>query len=323
MQFARIAGLGKSLPDKVLDNLELEKMVDTSDEWITTRTGISQRRILGKDKGSSELGAKAAINALKNADVAPDKVDLIIVTTVTPDTIFPSTACYIQKKIKAKNAACFDLSAACAGFVYGLACAEKFIISGMYKTILVVSTEVMSSIVDWTDRSTCVLFGDGAGAAVLTASKKESFLATYLGSNGSYTDMLYVPAGGSKYSVTKEVLDNHDNCIRMRGNELFRLAVRAMADAAQNALELAKVPIDDIKLLIPHQANNRIITAIASRLKLPKEKVYVNIEKYGNMSAASSAIAFCEAWEDGLIKKGDIIVTAVFGAGLVWGSNVI
>jgi len=257
-------------------------MVDTSDEWIRTRTGIQERRIADKGVGASYFGARASRIALRRAGIRPSEVDLIITTTITPDTSFPSTACYIQHEIKAKNAACFDLSAACAGFVYGLTTASQFIKSGLYKKVLVVGTEILSAVTDWNDRATCVLFGDGAGAAVLTPSRKESFLSSYLGSDGSQADILIIPGGGSAKPASKDTLKDREHYIKMRGNELFRIAVRVMVDAARKALRKAGVNTKDINLLIPHQANNRIISAVTKRLHLPKEKVYVNIHRYGN-----------------------------------------
>jgi 3-oxoacyl-[acyl-carrier-protein] synthase-3 len=323
MKSAKIVGLGKYLPPKILTNFDLEKMVDTSDEWITTRTGIKTRRIAEKGVGASQLGYGAAKIALKRAQIKPQDLELIIVATITPDNPFPSTACYLQSYLKAKKAACFDISAACAGFVYGLTCAWQFLKAGLYKNALVVGSEVLTSITDWKDRSTCVLFGDGAGAAVLVPIQKESFLSAYLGADGSEGDLLILPAGGSRLPASEETVRQRQHYIKMRGNELFRIAVRVMVEAAKKAIRIAKLSTKDISLLIPHQANERIITAVAKRLKVPSEKVYLNISRYGNMSSASSAVALCEAYEEGKINKGDIIVLDTFGAGLVWGSCVI
>lgn len=323
MRFAKIIGLGKYLPPKRLTNRDLEKKVDTSDEWITTRTGIKERRIVQKGITSSQLAYKASRLALKRAQVKPKDIDLIIITTVTPDTLFPSTACYLQSYLKAHNAACFDLSAACAGFVYGLVCAWQFIKAGMYNNILVVGSEVLSNITDWEDRTTCILFGDGAGAAVVTSSRKAGFLSAYLGSNGISSDLLFLPAGGSKHPCSISTLKKRMHYIKMRGNELFRPAVRYMSYAAKEALSRADLKTKDISLLVPHQANKRIIEAIIKNLKIPEDKVYININRYGNMSSASTSVALCEAWEERKIKKGDIVVLSAFGAGLVWGSCVI
>lgn len=320
---AKIIGLGKYVPEKVLTNLDLEKIVDTSDDWITTRTGIKERHIAHKGSGASQLAYEASKIALKRAGLHAGDIDLIIVATITPDTPFPSTACYLQSLLKANKAACFDVSAACAGFVYALTTGWQFIKSGLYKNVLVVGSEVLSTITDWSDRSTCVLFGDGAGAAVLTKSNKDNFLSAYLGGDGNESELLIVPGGGSKHPASDETVKNKLHFIKMRGNELFRIAVRVMVKAAKSALAKAELEIDDVDLLIPHQANDRIISAVAERLNLPREKVYVNITRYGNMSSASSAVALCEAYEEGKIKKDSVVVLDAFGGGLVWGSIVI
>jgi len=301
----------------------LEKKVDTSDEWITTRTGIKERRITKKGEGASYLGYKASQLALKRAGIKSKDLDLIIVATITPDTQFPATACYLQDYLKAKKASCFDISAACAGFPYALTVAWQFIKGGLYKNALVVGSEVLSSVTDWEDRSTCVLFGDGAGAAVLVESKTKSFLSAYLGTDGSYADILSLPGGGSRHPASVDTVNKRLHYIKMRGNELFRIAVRIMVQAAKKALAQAELETTDVSLLIPHQANERIINAVAKRLNIPFDKIYLNISRYGNMSSASSAIALCEAWEEGKINKDDIIVLDAFGGGLVWASCVI
>lgn len=323
MKYAKIVGLGKYLPTKVLNNFDLEKIVDTSDEWITARTGIKERRIAKEGIGASRLALPAAKSALQRAGIKPNDLELIIVATVTPDTQFPSTACYLQNYLKAVKTSCFDISGACAGFVYALVCAQSFIESGLYKNALVVGTEVLSSVTDWQDRSTCVLFGDGAGAAVLASGRGKSFLSSYLGADGSQDKVLILPGGGSRYPTTEETVKDRFHYIKMRGNELFRIAVRIMVDAARNALKKARIETKDINIFIPHQANIRIINAVAKRLKLPQERIYLNIARYGNMSSASSAVALCEAWEEKKIKKDDIVVLDAFGGGLVWGSLVI
>ncbi|MDD4955923.1 MAG: ketoacyl-ACP synthase III [Candidatus Omnitrophica bacterium] len=320
---AKIIGLGKYVPEKVLTNFDLEKIVDTSDEWITTRTGIKERHIAHKGVGASHLAYEASKIAFKRAGLHAGDIDLIIVATITPDTSFPSTACYLQSLLKANKAACFDVSAACAGFVYALTTGWQFIKSGLYKNVLVVGSEVLSTITDWSDRSTCVLFGDGAGAAVLTKSNKDNFLSAYLGGDGNEAELLIVPGGGSRHPASEETVKNKLHFIKMRGNELFRIAVRVMVKAAKSALAKAELGIEDVDLLIPHQANDRIISAVAERLNLPREKVYVNITRYGNMSSASSAVALCEAYEEGKIKKDSVVVLDAFGGGLVWGSIVI
>lgn len=323
MKFVKIAGLGKYLPPKCLRNSDLVKMVDTSDEWITTRTGIKERRIAEKGVGASQLAREASEIALERAGVDPKDLDLIIVATITPDTQFPSTACYLQDYLKAKKAACFDISAACAGFVYGLVTAWQFIKGGLYKNVLVVGSEVLSSVTDWSDRSTCVLFGDGAGAAVLTESQEPGFLSGYLGGDGSQAEILNIPGGGSRNPISAEGIDQKLQYMKMKGNELFRVAVRIMVQAAIKALAKADLKKSDISLLIPHQANKRIITAVSNRLNISEDKIYINIDRYGNMSSASSAVALCEAWEEKKINKNDIVVLDAFGGGLVWGSCVV
>lgn len=323
MKSAKIVGLGKYLPPKVLTNSDLEKLVDTSNEWITTRCGIKERRIVEKGVGSSQLAYQASLVALKRAGIKPQDLDLIIVATITPDRQFPSTACYLQHYLKASHACCFDISAACAGFVYALTSAWQMLKGGLYKNALVVGSEVLSSVTDWKDRSTCVLFGDGAGAAVLCGTNKGGFLSSYLGADGSQADILLIPAGGSRQPASEGTVKDRQHYIKMKGNELFRIAVRLMVNAAQKALKEAGLTAQVVDLLIPHQANERILSAVAKRLKMTSDKVYVNIDRYGNMSSASSAVALCEAYEEGKIKKDNIIMFDAFGGGLVWGSCVI
>ena len=318
-----IIGVGKYLPKKILTNADLESMVDTSDEWITTRTGIKERHLVSKQEAASDLAIKAAREALEDARLSPQDLDLIIVATITPDMHFPSVACLLQNAFSAKKAICFDISAACAGFVYAIVVAQQFIAAGTYKNALVVGTEVLSAITDWQDRNTCVLFGDGAGAAVLAPVNTGGILSVYLGSDGTQKDLLMLPAGGSRYPPTHETIDKRMHYIKMRGNELFKLAVKIMADTAQEALRQAGLKCSDVKLIIPHQANMRILMALAKKLGLPPNKIYLNIEKYGNMSSASTAVALCEAVKEGRIKKGDTILLDAFGAGLVWGACVI
>lgn len=323
MKSAKIVGLGKYLPPRILTNSDLEKMVDTSDEWITTRTGIKTRHIADKGVSSSDLAREASLMALKRAGISPEDLDLIIVATVTPDTPFPSTACHLQRHINAKNASCFDLSAACGGYVYSLACATQFLKTGFFKNALIVGTEVFSTLVDWTDRSTCVLFGDGSGAMVLVPTDESGVLSVDLGSDGSAPDLLLVPGGGSKCPMTQEVIDRKLHRLKMKGNELFRIAVRIMAETAKKSLGKAGLETKDIDVFIPHQANMRIISALGKLLGIPLDKIYVNVDRYGNTSSASTAIALCEAWEEGKIKKDDIVMLDAFGGGLVWGSCVI
>ncbi len=320
---AGIAGLGFHVPEKVLTNRDLERMVDTSDEWIKTRTGISERHIIEKGQGTSDLAAKAAEKALQQAGMKADELELIIAATSTPDMPLPSCACFIQQKIGASKAAAFDLAAACAGFVYGLVTAEQFIKSGLYKKVLVVGADAISPYIDWTDRSTCVLFGDGAGAAVMTPASSGGILSSVLGSDGRYADLLKIDAGGSKSPASHASVDAKKHYLHMDGKEVFKLAVRGMSEAVIEALAKSGVKQDQIACFIPHQANQRIIDAVAERLALPKEKIFMNMEKYGNTSAASCAIALCEAVEAGKIKKKDKVVFATFGSGLVWGALVM
>jgi 3-oxoacyl-[acyl-carrier-protein] synthase-3 len=318
-----IIGVGMYVPKKVLTNDDLEKMVDTSDEWITTRTGIKKRRIVPPGTPVSTLATEAAKRALADAKLKPEDVELIIVGTVTPDMQFPSTACFLQSKIGAKKAACFDISAACTGFIYGLVAAKNFIVAGMYKNALVVGAEVLSSVTDWTDRNTCVLFGDGAGAAVLQPVESGGIISSYLGADGDLADLLYLPGGGSRNPTSKDTIKEKLHYIKMSGSEVFKSAVRIMADAATHAVCDANLTCKDISLLIPHQANIRIINSVRQRIGLPEEKVFLNVEKYGNVSAASTIMALCEAVEEKRIKKGDIVVLVAFGSGFTWGSVVI
>ena len=325
-RYAAIIGTGSYVPDKILTNFALEKMVNTSDEWIRQRTGIVERRIADEDMATSDLGIRAARQAIKMAEIDPLDIDMIIVGTATPDTLFPSTACYVQKGIGAKKAVAFDLSAACAGFIYGLDLADGMIKSGRYDTILVIGGEIFNKILDWTDRGTCVLFGDGAGAAILQGTDEpKGILSSYIGSDGDYSDvnLLGMPAGGSRMPPSHETIDQKLHTIKMRGREVFKLGVRIMPEAAQHALNLAGLTVDDIDLLIPHQANMRIIEAVGDRLGIPREKVFVNVDKYGNTSAATTIIALDEAIREERAKPGDLVLMVTFGAGLTWGSTVI
>lgn len=323
MKKVGIIGVGEYLPEKIITNADLEKMVDTSDEWITTRTGIKERHMAGAGQAASDLALKAAQQALENAKLKAEDLDLIIVATITGDMPFPSVASIIQDKLGAKKAAAFDISAACAGFVYGLSVAEKFIAASAYKNALVIGTEVLSSITDWQDRNTCVLFGDGAGAVVLAEVKKGGIISTYLGCDGSKAGILNMPAGGSRNPATSETVRNRQHYLKMQGNELFKIAVNTMTDAAETVLKQAGMTFADVDLIIPHQANARIIMAVAKKLGIPQERVYLNIERCGNMSSASTVTALCEAVQEGKIKKGDVILLDAFGAGLVWGACII
>jgi len=318
-----IIGVGEYLPEKILTNKDLEKMVDTSDEWITTRTGIKERRIASPTEATSDLAYMAAKQALRDAKLKPLEVDMIIVATITPDMQFPSTASFVQAKLGAKNAFCFDVSAACSGFVYGMVIAKQFIANGTIRNAVVIGSELLSRITDWQDRSTCVLFGDGAGAAVLAEVPSGGILSTYLGTDGSKTELLMLPAGGSRTPASHKTIDDRLHYLKMEGNELFKLAVKLMLESAQVAIKRAGLEPKDIDLVIPHQANARIIMAMAKRIGIADEKVYLNIEKYGNMSSASLIVALCDAVKEGRVKKGDKILLDAFGAGLVWGASVI
>jgi len=321
---AGILGTGYYLPEKILSNKDLEKIVDTSDEWITERTGIKERRIAADDEATSDLAIKAAEMALKDAKVSPEDLDLIIVATLTSDRIIPSTACMIQERLGAKKAAAFDLSAACSGFAYGLTVAAQFIQCGAYKKTLVIGAETLSKYINWEDRNTCVLFGDGAGAAVLgPVEEGYGILGFDLGSDGSGGDAIQIPSSGSLMPVSKESIDQRLNLIHMNGKEVFKFAVKAMGNTVKRSLEWAGMAKEDIDWLVPHQANIRIIQSAAKRLAMPMEKVVVNIQKYGNMSAACIPIALAEAAAEKRFKKGDIIALSGFGAGLTWASCII
>ena len=299
-------------------------MVNTTDEWITTRTGIKERRIAAKDEHTSDMAAKAALKALEQAKISPAEIDLLLVATATPDMLFPATACFVQKKIGATKAACLDISAACAGFIFGIEIAQQFITSHTYDTVLVIGAEKLTSITNWTDRNTCVLFGDGAGAAVLRhRGSAHGVISTHIGSDGQYSDILFMPGGGSRCPITRDNVDLNLATIHMTGKEVYKQAVTAMLSAARKALQDAGLSIEDISCVIPHQANLRIIEAIADRLGIPLEKFYVNLDKYGNTSAAAVAMALDEANRTGRIKAGDYVLMVVFGGGLTWASTVI
>jgi len=319
-----IIGTGSYVPDKILTNEDLSRMVNTSDEWITTRTGIKERRIAAKDEHTSDMAAKAALKALEQAKISPTEIDLLLVATATPDMLFPATACFVQKKIGATKAACLDISAACAGFIFGIEIAQQFITSHTYDTVLVIGAEKLTSITNWTDRNTCVLFGDGAGAAVLRhRGSAHGVISTHIGSDGQYSDILFMPGGGSRCPITRDNVDLNLATIHMTGKEVYKQAVTAMLSAARKALQDAGLSIEDISCVIPHQANLRIIEAIADRLGIPLEKFYVNLDKYGNTSAAAVAMALDEANRTGRIKAGDYVLMVVFGGGLTWASTVI
>jgi len=321
---AHVVGWGKYVPQRVLTNDDLSRMVDTSDEWIRTRTGIRERHLAEDGETTARMATQAAQQALEVAGLSPAQLDLIIVATVTPDYLFPATACLIQDALGATRAAAFDLSAGCSGFVYGLSVAAHLLSAEVYQTALVIGAETLSCITDWTDRDTCVLFGDGAGAVALQAGENEGgVLATVLGADGSGGDLLWVPAGGSRMPASHRTVAERLHFIQMKGREVFRFAVRAIPAATREVLEQAGLSLADLDLLVPHQANQRIIEAAARALGLPLEGVYSNLERCGNTSAASIPIALSEAAEDGRIQPGDLVVCVGFGAGLTWGAAAI
>ncbi len=321
---ASIVSTGAYLPKRVLTNAELEKMVDTTNEWILSRTGIRERRIADKDEFTSDMGASAAEQALKLGGIDPKSIDLIIVATCTPDTIFPSTACHIQHKIGATKAAAFDLQAACSGFVYALVTAEQFIAAGIYKTVMVIGAEKLSSIVNWQDRNTCVLFGDGAGAVILQHRDGSRGMLSYdLGADGAQTEILSVPAGGCRIPITPEAIDQRLQYLQMSGKEVYRYAVSAMNRSAEVCLEKAELVPSDLRWIIPHQANYRIIQAVAERLNVSLEHFFMNLDVYGNTSAACMPICLHELNMAGNLKRGDLLLMVAFGGGLTWASAIL
>ena len=319
-----IIGIGSFVPEKILTNKDLEKIVDTNDEWISERTGIKVRHIVADGENTSDIAAKAAERALKDAGLTADDIDLIVVATATPDMLFPATACLVQNKLKAGKAAAYDLAAGCSGFMYAIVTASQFIKTGLYKHVFVIGAESLSRILDWTDRNTCVLFGDGAGAVVLgEVPEGYGILGSNLGADGSGGDLLCLPAGGTSRPATEATVRERLHFVHMAGNEVFKFAVKVMGEAALNALEHAKIDTSEVDWLIPHQANIRIIQSAAKRLKMPMEKVIVNVDRYGNTSSASIPIALEEAIHDGRIKSGQVIAMVGFGAGLTWASAVM
>ncbi|MBB6675488.1 ketoacyl-ACP synthase III [Cohnella nanjingensis] len=319
-----ILGTGKYAPERRLTNQDLERIVDTNDEWIVSRTGIRERRIAAEHEATSDLAYEASVRALAAAGITADQLDLIIVATITPDMFFPSTACILQDRLGAKKAAAFDLSAACSGFIYGLANASGFIALGAYKYALVIGADTLSRITDYTDRNTCVLFGDGAGAVVIgQVPEGRGFRSFELGADGSGGEHLRLPGGGSRMPSSERSIAERQHFMQMNGREVFKFAARIMGNAADEALRKAGVAKEEIDLLIPHQANIRIIQASLERLDLPQEKCVINVDKYGNMSAASIPLALAEAVEDGRVKEGDRIVLVGFGGGLTWGASVL
>jgi 3-oxoacyl-[acyl-carrier-protein] synthase-3 len=324
MKRISIAGTGMYLPERILTNTDLEKMVDTTDEWIFTRTGIRQRHMAADGQSTSDLGAEAGKRAIADAGLEPCDIDMIIVATVTPDMLMPNTACFVQNIIGAKNAFCFDLEAACSGFVYAMETGKNYILSGAAKNVLVIGAEKLSSFTDWTDRGTCVLFGDGAGAVVLREAEGDGgILSTVMGSDGALTELLMIPAGGSKSPSSEATVADRMHCIQMAGREVFKHAVRSMCDAGQKALEKAGLSIDDIACIIPHQANMRIIQAISDRLGVDTDRFYLNLERVGNISGASIPVALDEAVKNDVIKNGDNVLFVAFGGGFTWGASAV
>ncbi len=321
----RITGTGRFLPDRVVTNQEMETLVDTSDEWIRSRTGIRERRIAPAGMGAAHMGAEAGRRAMVAAGVTAEEIDLLLVSTATPDRLLPSTACDIQAMIGARNAGAYDFGTACSGFLYGLSIAQGHILAGHAETILLICTEKMSSILDWSDRTTCVLFGDGAGAAVIRADggEKGRILSSFMKSDGTLGDLLYRPAGGSRIPLDAGLLDERAHMVKMAGPEVFKSAVRSMCEAAEGALQRSGLTGADIDLLVPHQANMRIIEAAAKYANIPMDKVFVNVERYGNMSSASIPVALDEAGEFGVLPDGGLILMVAFGAGFTWAANVV
>jgi len=324
----KILSTGSYLPPKVLTNFDLEKIVDTSDEWITTRTGIKERRIAEENVATSDLAVEAAKSCLEKINFSTEDIDTIIVATITPDMFFPSTACVVHKKLGSKNEPiAFDISAACSGFVYGLAIAESLLKLGKSKNLLLIAADTLSKFTNWKDRNTCVLFSDGAGAMLLTSvedeKEEDAIVSTYMGANGNYDELLYVPAGGSKMPASIETVEKNLHTIFMSGKEVFKVAVTKMVEAAFKACELANISPQQIDLLIPHQANLRIINAVGERLGLEKEKIFVNVDKYGNMSASTVIVGLDEAISLGKVKKGSIVELVAFGGGFTWASAIL
>jgi len=321
---SKVIGTGHYCPERVLSNHDLESMVDTSDEWIVTRTGIRERRIAASEEACSDLAYVAAQRALEAAGVDPKELDAIVLGTVTGDMQFPATACLIQNRLGATNAAAFDVSAACSGFIYGVTASHALISCGRMNRILVIGVDLLSKIVDWQDRATCVLFGDGAGAVVLEACEAgEGILGTYIKSDGSLAELLHIPSGGSRQPATAETIAQRGHFIKMKGDGVFKYAVRAMEDAAKRVLEQASVALEDVNLIIPHQANMRIVDAVVKRLEVPMERVVVNLDRYGNTSSGTIPIAFDEVVRSGRVKKGDLVLMFTFGGGLTWGSVLL
>jgi 3-oxoacyl-[acyl-carrier-protein] synthase-3 len=324
MIHARITGTGSYAPKKIITNHDLEKLVETSDEWITERTGIKERRIADKGQHTSDLAYEAGKKALKAAELSPRELDLVIVATISPDMLMPSCACAVQEKLGAVKAAAFDINAACSGFIYGMAVADAFIRSEMYRNVLLIGAEVLSRFIDWEDRTTCILFADGAGAAVIQRhAGKRGILSTHLHSDGSMSELIKVPGGGALHPASDDTVRNRMHFIKMKGNETFKAAVRSLEGVVQESLDHNKVKPEEIDYLVPHQANIRIIQAMAQRLNMPMEKVVLTLPKYGNTSAASIPMALDEAVRDGRIKENHLLLFEAFGGGLTWASALV
>lgn len=320
---AGIVGVGSYVPKEIHDNFYFEKIMDTSDEWIRTRTGIRERRVADESQATSDLASEAAKRALEDANINAEDVDMLIVATVSPDKILPSTACIVQDNIGAVNASAFDISAACSGFIYALNIAKQFVENGVYKNVLIIGAETLSRFLNYDDRSSSILFGDGAGAAVIAPVEGKGIMSACMGADGSGKDYLDIPAGGSRNTASEDTVNSNLHKIRMAGSDVFKFAVRKMAETSLEAIEKAGLDLEDIDYLIPHQANIRIIEASAKRLKLGMDKVYVNLDSYGNMSAASIPVAMDEAYRKGKLKKGDTVVLVGFGGGLTWAASVL
>jgi len=322
---AYVRGTGAYVPERVLSNNDLEAMVDTSDEWITQRTGIKERRLAAPDETTSALALRAAREALVEAEMRPDELDAIIVATLTPDTMSPAAAVYVQRGLGATRAAAFDLNAACTGFVYSLTVGSGLISSGIFRHVLVIGAETLSRFIDWEDRKTCILFGDGAGAVVLSRAEGEEsrILDHYLRSDGVGADLIHIPGGGCRTPATHESVERRDHFLKMQGSEVFKFATRTMIELLETAMSRNELRLEDIDLLVPHQVNYRVIEAVRRKLPIPEERVFLNLERYGNTSAASVPIALHEAVASGRISRGQIVLLVAFGAGLTWGYNLI
>ncbi len=321
---AHIAATGMAVPERVLTNHDLEKMVDTSDDWIRERTGMFNRHVSDEKMAASDLAYEASKKTLAASGLAPEEIDAILVATISGDYVFPATACVLQNRLGAKNAMAFDLSAACTGYVYGLSAAQAYIESGMYKNVLLVGVDMLTKVVDWTDRNSCVLFGDGAGATVIQPCENGcGVLGTVLGSDGAAAELLYQPCGGTRIPITEEAIQQKKHFLYLNGREIFKHAVRVMTQTAKDVLEKCGKTKDDVTLLIPHQANTRIIEAVAKRLDIPMDRFYLNIEKYANTSAATIPLAMHEAIQEGRLKKGDLVLMVAFGGGLTWGASLV